>query len=237
MDNRTIERMVKEALSLGKRALSEPEAKEILRACGIPVPRFRVAKDVTGALAAAREIGYPVALKIVSTDIAHKSDYGGVALGLKDDREIEEKWSQMVLTVAMENPMAMIEGFLVEEMVPRGVEVITGVIKDEQFGPVAMFGIGGVSVELMKDVSYRLSPLDEKDAVEMMGEVKGWPLLRGFRGDTPKDIGAVADVLVKLTRLVEATGGLMEIEINPLIVYDEGVVAVDARAALKLNID
>ncbi|MFQ5737189.1 MAG: acetate--CoA ligase family protein [Thermodesulfobacteriota bacterium] len=232
MDNRFIERIVKEAMSLGKKALAEPEAKEILRACGIPVPRFKVVKDVTGAIEAASEIGYPVVLKLVSADIAHKSDVGGVAMGIKDDSEIEERWSRMILGVAMETPTAMIEGFLIEEMVPRGVEVITGVIKDEQFGPVAMFGTGGVSVELMKDVSFRLSPIDEAGALEMMGEVKGWPLLRGFRGDTPRDVSAVADIIVKLTRVVEETDGLTELEINPLVVYEKGVMAVDARAAL-----
>jgi len=232
VDNWDVERIVKEAMSLGRKTLTEPETKEILRACGIPVPRFVVAKDVAGALEAAEEIGYPLVMKIISPDIPHKSDFGGVAIGIKDADEVEEKWSQMFLSVAMENPMAVIEGFIIEQMAPKGVEVITGVVRDAQFGPVAMFGIGGVSVELMKDVSFRLSPVDEKEALEMMGEVKGWPLLRGFRGATPKDVAAVAQVIAKLVRLVEKTGGLREIEINPLIVYDEGVIAVDARASL-----
>ncbi len=232
MDKRLVERMVKEAMSLGKKALTEPESKEVLRACGIPVPMFRMAKDVTGALEAAAEIGYPVALKMVSPDIAHKSDIGGVAVNIKNDREIEEMWSQMILGVAMENPVAVIEGFLVEEMVPAGVEVIAGVINDEQFGPVAMFGTGGVSVELMKDVSFRLSPIDENEALEMMAEVKGYPLLRGFRGRPMMDVEAVARAIVKLVDAVEQTDGLRELEINPLIVYENGVMAVDARAVL-----
>lgn len=232
MDNWSVERIVKEAMSLGRKTLTEPETKEILRACGIPVPKFIVVKDVAGALEAAEEIGYPLVLKIVSQDIPHKSDFGGVAVGIKDAAEIEEKWSQMFISVAMENPMAMIEGFIVEEMVPKGIEVITGVVKDAQFGPVAMFGLGGVSIELMKDVSFRLSPLDEREALEMMAEVKGWPLLRGYRGDTPKDSRAVAGVLVKLASIVGQTDGLKELEINPLIVYDKGIIAVDARASL-----
>lgn len=232
MDRWSVDRIVKEAMSLGRKTLTEPETKDILMACSIPVPRFIVVKDVAGALEAATEIGYPLVLKIISPDIAHKSDFGGVAVGIVDGRELEERWSQMFLTVAMENPMAMIEGFIVEQMAPKGVEVITGVVKDAQFGPVAMFGTGGVFVELMKDVSFRLSPVDEREALEMMGEVKGWPLLRGFRGDTPKDAPAVAAVIAKLVRIVEQTDGLKEIEINPLIVYDKGVIAVDARASL-----
>jgi len=230
--NWDVERIVKEAMSLGRKTLTEPETKEILRACGIPVPRFIVVKDVAGAIDAAEVIGYPLVMKIISPDMPHKSDFGGVAVGIKNAAEVEEKWSQMLLSVAMENPMAMIEGFIVEQMAPKGVEVITGVVRDAQFGPVAMFGIGGVSVELMKDVSFRLAPVDEKEALEMMAEVKGWPLLRGFRGDTPKDAEAVAEVIAKLVRVVEKTGGLREIEINPLIVYGEGVIAVDARASL-----
>lgn len=233
VDKKAIERIVSEAMSLGKKALSEPEAKNVLKACGIPVPRFKVVKDVTGALEAAKEIGFPLALKVISPEIAHKSDIGGVAVGIKDGRDIEERWSQMVLGVAIENPAATIEGFLVEEMAPNGVEVITGVIKDEQFGPVAMFGTGGVSVELMKDVAFRLAPIDVHGAIEMMSEVKGYPLLRGFRGDRLRDIGAVAEVIVRLAEVVGEVEGIREIEINPLIVYGEGVMAVDARAALE----
>jgi len=232
VDNRAVERIVKEAMSLGRKTLTEPETKEVLKACGVPVPRFIVVKDVAGAIEAAAQIGYPLVMKIVSPDIPHKSDFGGVAVGIKDDSELEERWSQMFLTVAMENPTAIIEGFIVEQMVPKGIEVITGVVDDAQFGPVAMFGVGGVSVELMKDVSFRLAPVDEKEALEMMSEVKLWPLLKGFRGDTPKDAPEVARVISRLVSVVQETNGLREIEINPLIVYDEGVVAVDARATL-----
>ncbi|MBI5492696.1 MAG: acetate--CoA ligase family protein [Deltaproteobacteria bacterium] len=232
MDNREIERLVKEAVSLGKKTLVEPEAKEVLRLASIPVPRFQVVKDVTAAVEAAGRIGYPLVLKLVSPDITHKSDVGGVAVGIKDAKELELTWSQMILNVADENPVAMIEGFLIEEMAPKGVEVIVGAIKDEQFGPVAMFGVGGVAVELMKDVSFRLAPLDKKEAFEMMAEVKGFPLLTGFRGGSFKDLDAIADVIIKLAGVISSTDGLKEIEINPLIVYDEGAIAVDARAVI-----
>lgn len=232
MDNRGIERLVKEAKSLGRKTLVEPEAKEVLRLADIPVPRFDVVKDVNGAVEKAEKLGYPLALKLVSPDILHKSDIGGVALGIEDSQSIQQEWSTMILNVADENPMAMIEGFLVEEMVPGGVEVIVGAMKDEQFGPVVMFGAGGVSVELLRDVSMRLGPVDRSEAIDMMKEVKSFPLLMGFRGDTIKDIGGVADVIVKLSHLIDEIDGLKELEINPLVVYDEGLVAVDARAVL-----
>lgn len=232
MDKRGIERLVKEAYSLGRKTLVEPEAKEILRLASINVPRFHVVKDVAGAVEMAEKIGYPLVLKIISPDITHKSDICGVALGLQNSRDIEEKWSTMILNIADEMPTAMIEGFLVEEMVPRGVEVIVGAIKDEQFGPVVMFGVGGVAVELMKDVSFRLGPVDRNEAIEMIGEVKGFPLLTGFRGDTIKDLDTVAETIVTLSKIIEEIDGIKEFEINPLMVYEHGVVAVDARAAL-----
>lgn len=232
MDTKPIEKIVKEALSLGKKTLAEPDAKELLRLSSIPVPRFSLVKDVAGAIEAAERIGYPVVLKVVSPDISHKSDVGGVAIGIKDAKEVEDNWSHMILSVADENPVARIEGFLVEEMVPGGAEVIIGAVKDEQFGTYVMFGTGGVEVELMKDVSFRLAPVTRKEAFEMMGEVKGYPLLTGFRGGGLKDLGAIADVIVKLSKLVENTDGIKEFEVNPLVVYHAGAVAVDARVTL-----
>lgn len=233
MYKRPVERLVKEAYSLGRTTLSEPDAKEILKLCSIPVPEFHIVKDVNGAIEKAEKIGYPIALKIISPDIVHKSDVGGVALNIKSAREIVDRWADMILKIADESATAMIDGFLVEEMAPPGVEVIVGVIKDEQFGTVVMFGTGGIAVELMKDVAFRLAPIDREGAFRMISEVKGFPLLSGYRGDSPKDVGAVADVIVKLSRAVEEIDGLKEIEINPLLVYDKGVMAVDARAVLK----
>src|SRR3990172_4972700 len=188
MDLAAIERIVKEAISLGRTVLVEPEAKEVLRLATIPVPRFRGVKDVNVAM-----------------------------------------------DVADEKPMSVIEGFIIEEMVPRGVEVIVGAIKDEQFGTTVMFGTGGIAVELMKDVSFRLGPLDKDSALEMMSEVKGFPLLTGYRGDTVKDIESVAEVMVKLSQIVEGTNGIKELEINPLMVYEKGVLAVDARATVGIE--
>ncbi len=232
MDISGIERLVKESLSLERENLVEPDAKEILRLCGIAVPRFEVVKDVNVAIEEGEKIGYPLVLKLVSPNIIHKSDVGGVRTGLKGPQEIEDAWSEIILRVADQMPMAMIEGFIIEEMVPPGVEVILGATKDPQFGVTAMFGIGGVAVELMKDVSFGLAPMDEEAALKMMREVKGFPLLEGYRGASPCDIKAVANVLLTLSKVVEATDGLKALEINPLIAYEDGVVAVDARAEL-----
>ncbi len=232
MDKKEIERLVKEAFSLGRRTLVEPEAMEVLRLSSIPVPEFTVVKDVAGAIETAEKMGYPIVLKLVSPDIIHKSDLGGVAVGIRDSEDLQNKWAHMILNAAFANPTAMIEGFIIEKMVPVGFEVIVGAIKDEQFGPVVMFGLGGVTAELIKDVTFRLAPVDRNEAFEMMREIKGYPLLTGYRGETAKDLGAIADVIVKLPEILEETDGLKEFEINPLMVYDKGAIAVDARAIL-----
>ncbi|MFQ5480134.1 MAG: acetate--CoA ligase family protein [Thermodesulfobacteriota bacterium] len=227
-----IERIVKEALSLERENLVEPDAKEILRLAGIPVPEFKVVKDVNVAIEEGEKMNYPLVLKLISPNIIHKSDVGGVRTGINGPGEIEDAWSEMILRVADEAPIAMIEGFIIEEQAPAGVEVILGVMKDSQFGVTVMFGTGGVAVELMKDVSFALAPIDEQAALKMMSEVKGYELLTGFRGSPACDVGAVARVLVKLSKVVEATNGLKSLEINPLLVYEKGVMAVDARAEL-----
>ena len=232
MDLRSIEKIVKEAMSVGKKNLTEPEAKNVLSLGDIPVGQFRLVKDVRGAVEAAQEIGYPVALKVVSPDIVHKSDVGGVVVGLKNAFDIEAAWAQMLYTVSDERATASIEGFLIEKEAPPALEVIVGAIKDEQFGPVVMFGVGGVAVELMRDVSFRLAPLTREQALEMMREVRGFPLLNGYRGAVRRDVRAVANAIVRLSEILEQADGIKEIEINPLFVYENGVLAVDARAVL-----
>ncbi|MFQ5427791.1 MAG: acetate--CoA ligase family protein [Thermodesulfobacteriota bacterium] len=229
-----IERLVKEALSLERETLVEPDAKEVLRLAGITVPAFKVVKDVNVAMVEGAKMRAPLVLKLISPNIAHKSDVGGVKTGIKGPEEIENAWSEMILRVSDEAPMAMIEGFILEEEAPQGVELILGAIKDPQFGVTVMFGTGGVAVELMKDVSFALAPLDEEAALKMMSEVKGFSLLTGYRGSPACDARAAANVLVKLAKVVESTNGLKSLEINPLIVYEKGVMAVDARAELDV---
>jgi acyl-CoA synthetase (NDP forming) len=232
IDKKGIDKLVGEAKGQGFRTLIEHEVKTILKASEIPVPRFKVVKDMAEAVKGAEHIGYPVVLKVISHDILHKSEASGVITNLKDTNDIESAWSEMLFNVADNAPTARIEGFLIEEMAPQGIEVIVGGLRDEQFGPVVMFGIGGVAVELMKDTSFRLAPVEKKEALEMMTEVKGYRLLTGLRGAKPRDIDAVGDVIVKLSRILDTADGIKELEINPLVVYEKGVVAVDARAIL-----
>jgi len=233
MDTRAIEKIVKEALSLGRKNLLEPEAKAIIGHASIPVASHRVVKDVVGAIEAAKEINYPVALKVVSPDILHKSDAGGVSLNIKDASELETRWTQMILELADEMPLSAIEGFLVEEMAPPGTEVIIGGIRDAQFGPAVMFGLGGVAVELLKDVSFRLAPVTKEEAFAMMAEVKSFPLLTGYRGSTYKDLDAIANAIMKVGEILTEVSSIKELEINPLVVYERGAVAVDARAIIS----
>lgn len=227
------EKIVMARLKSGGHTLTEPEAKGLLRSYSIPVPRSCVVKDAIGAVEAAEAIGYPVVLKIVSPDILHKTEAGGVAMGIRDGKELKERLARMILELADERPTANIEGFLVEETAPKGVEVIAGVVRDEQFGPLVMFGTGGVAVELMRDVSFRLAPMTRDEALGMICEVKGFPLLTGFRGDTPKDLDALAETIIRLSEIALEIGEIKEIEINPLIVHEKGAVAVDARAVLR----
>jgi acetyl-CoA synthetase (ADP-forming) len=232
MDKESIERLVTEAAGRGAKTLFEPDVKGILRASSIPVPMYKVVKDLAEALREAESIGYPIVLKVVSSDIIHKSDVGGVMTNLKDAEDVESAWSEMLFSLADNAPIAKIEGFLIEEMAPRGVEVIVGGLRDEQFGPAVMFGIGGVAVELLKDTSFRLAPVEKEEALEMMTEVKGYRFLKGLRGGEPSDIGAVSEVIVKLSKIIDCAEGVKELEINPLVVFEKGVLAVDARAVL-----
>jgi len=223
---------IDELIKDGKGSLVEPEVKGFLKGCSIVVPRSFVEVDLDLAVKKAAEIGYPLALKVVSRDVIHKSDVGGVAVGLRDEQELRRAWNEVYVSIAHRCPSAKIEGFLIEEMAPRGVEVIVGALCDEQFGPVVMFGMGGVAVELLKDVSFRLAPLCEAEAIEMMKECKGFPLLSGYRGNPAKDFKAVAKVIVTLADIITESKLVKEFEINPLVVHDDGCMALDARAIL-----
>jgi acyl-CoA synthetase (NDP forming) len=215
------------------RNLLEPEAAGLFGEHGLPVPPFRLAAGGAEAAAAARELGFPVVLKVVSRDVLHKSDAGGVRVGLADAAEVEEAWREMTTTVASRVPGARIEGALVAPQAAEGLECIVGMTRDPQFGPVLMFGLGGVFVELLKDVSFRVLPIGRADAEEMVREIKGFPLLAGVRGSAPRDVGAVVDFLLATAALVEANPEIREVDVNPLRVYAAGVLALDARVVLQ----
>ncbi|MBI5235602.1 MAG: acetate--CoA ligase family protein [Deltaproteobacteria bacterium] len=227
-----IDALIREARGALRRTLTEPETKTILKAYSIPVPRFKVIRDRETAKAVADTLTYPLALKVISRELTHKSEAGGVALGMHNAKNVEDGLFEIMLNVADDAPQAVIEGFLIEEMAPRGVEVIVGAIRDPVFGPAVMFGTGGLAVEILKDVTFALSPIDREGAFEMMNEVKGFGLLTGARGGGFKDLDAIADVIMKVSRIMEENPEITELEINPLIVYRKGASAVDARATL-----
>jgi acyl-CoA synthetase (NDP forming) len=197
----------------------------------IPTAEWAVVEDVESAVVAAGLIGYPVALKVLSPDIVHKSDIGGVALGVKGPKALREAFTTLMRRLTGRAPDAYHSGILVQRMLDGGHEVIVGGKRDPSFGPVVMFGLGGVYVEILQDVAFRLAPLTRDDAVEMISEVKGSHLLRGPRGEPSADVEAIVDALLALSRLLVECPEVMEIDINPLLVFEEGVKAVDARVA------
>ncbi len=223
----------KRAREEGRRHLLEPEAKTVCMEYGIPVPKFRVAGSAEDAVKYAEEIGYPVVLKVVSPDVIHKSDVGGVMLGLRSADEVRSAYEKLLGNVRSHKPNAEIVGVLVEEMAPKAVEVIVGAIKDPQFGPTLMFGLGGVFVEILKDVSFRVAPITEDDATEMITEIKAYPILQGYRGMPPADVDAIKQILLNTSRLVMEHQEIAELDLNPIMVYQKGAKAVDARIILE----
>jgi acyl-CoA synthetase (NDP forming) len=225
--------IIESARSQGRVILSEVEAKQILAEAGIPVVETRLATTPEEAVAIANELGYPVAMKIVSPQITHKSDVGGVRLNVADARGVVLAFEEIVNNARRAVPDATVEGVSVQRMAKPGVEVIIGMTKDPQFGPVLMFGLGGVLVEVLKDVAFRIVPLAPRDARQMIREIKGYPLLEGYRGQPPCDVGALEQMLLKLSAFVDAHPEIAELDLNPVFAYPDGAVAVDARVVLE----
>jgi len=227
-----VETVIKNARLEGRKFLMEHEAKEVLKAYNIPVTREKVAADINDAVEAAEEIGFPVVLKVYSPDIIHKSDVGGVIVGLETPSEVIDAYKKITENVKANMPEARILGVLVQEMAPRGYEVIVGAIRDVQFGPAVMFGLGGLFTEVFKDVSFRLAPLNREEALEMMREVRSFKILEGFRGQKPANLDSIAEVIIRVGEVIIDLSEVAEIDINPLVVNDRGSIAVDARIIL-----
>ena len=232
MNKKVAKKLIKDALSSKRRTLLESEAKKLISAWGISVPKSILIKKKKDIEAEAKKLTTPYVLKVVSQDILHKSEAGGVVTDIKNIKELNNAWTKMVKNISHKMPTPRIDGFLLEEMSPKGVEVIIGGLRDPQFGPTVMFGLGGIAVELLKDVSYRLAPLDKNEAIEMIKEVKGYPLLSGFRGSNPVDMENLISTIMKLSEILIKLEKIREIEINPLLVYEKGVMAVDVRVVL-----
>jgi len=213
--------------------LTEVESKALLKKAGIPVVEAKLARSKKEAISISNELGFPVVLKISSTDVVHKSDSGGVKLGLANATQVGKAYTEIISSIKQAYAKAQIEGVSVQPMASPGVEVIVGMSKDPQFGPVLMFGLGGILVEVLKDVSFRIVPVTTRDAREMIREIKGYPLLEGYRGQQPASIPALEKLIVKVSQFVEKNPDIRELDLNPIFAYPDKAVAVDARIILE----
>lgn len=232
MSNKTSE-ILSQVYEERRQNLLETEAKTVCMEYGIPVTKFKLAESKQEAVEFAEEIGYPLVLKIVSPDVIHKSDVGGVVVDLKDAGDVRDAYQQIMDNVQEHKPKAKIVGIFVQEMAPQSTEVIVGAIKDPQFGPTLMFGLGGIFVEILKDVTFRIAPITEDEAREMITEVKAYPLLKGYRNRPPADIEAIVSILLNASRLVMDHQEIKELDLNPIMVYEKGAKTVDARIILQ----
>ena len=217
----------------GRTYLTEIESKELIAEAGIGTTKIKLASSKEEATSLSKEIGFPVVLKIHSSDVIHKSDVGGVKLGLGSEEEVGKAYDEIIASVKKNQPGAKVEGVSVQQMARPGTEVIIGMTKDPQFGPVIMFGLGGILVEILKDVSFRIVPLTKRDAAEMIKEIKGYPLLEGYRGQEPADVPYLEELILKVSDFVDKNPEIKELDLNPIFAYKDGAVAVDARVILE----
>ena len=229
----TVQDTISAARDAGRHLLTEVESKQLLADADIPTVSALLATSRDEAIQLSRQIGFPAVLKIASPDIIHNSDVGGVKLGLSNENEIGQAFDQMMHDVTSAHPDAVIDGISVQSMARPGVEVIMGMYKDPQFGPMLMFGLGGVLVEVLKDVAFRIVPLTQRDAEQMVREIKGYPVLEGYRGQPPADIEALVQALLKLSRFVDRMPVIKELDLNPVLAYSDGLTVVDARIVLE----
>jgi len=219
----------------GRLTLGDAESRDIMEAYGLRIPHSILAKTADEAVSAAEAIGYPVVMKIASPDILHKSDIGGVRLNVRDAEQVRDLFDLLTYRAQRYMADARIWGVLVQEMVSKGKEVIIGVNRDPQFGPLLMFGLGGIYVEVLKDVTFRIAPVSRQEATEMINEIRSYHLLRGVRGERASDLKAIVDAILRVSQLVTDFSEIVEMDINPLMVHEagKGAVAVDMRFVLK----
>jgi acetyl-CoA synthetase (ADP-forming) len=227
------DKIILQAKKEGRTALLEPEAKAICMEYGIPVTKFNVAKSEKEAAEYAKTIGFPVVLKIVSPEIIHKTDAGGVKVNLKTAEEVKAAYKTILENAKKYNAKANIVGVLVQEMAPQSTEVIVGSVKDPTFGQTVMFGLGGIFVEMLKDVTFRVAPLTEQEALSMITELKAYSLLKGYRNTPAVDINAIVSTLLSVSKLVMAHPEIKELDLNPVMVYEKGTKTVDARIIVE----
>jgi len=227
--------IINSAKERGRTVMTEIESKQVCQAAGINTIDTRLATSQKEAVAISVGIGFPVVLKVASPDITHKSDAGGVKVGLGNKADVRKAYGEIMASARQKYPEANIEGVSVQSMARPGTEIIIGMFKDPQFGPVIMFGLGGIFVEVLKDVSFRIIPIVRRDAAEMIKEIRGYPLLQGYRGSEPANIASLEDTLMKLSDFIDNTPEIRELDLNPIFAYKDGAVAVDARIVLEDN--
>jgi len=235
VDKKKVKDVFARMRKLGIYDIGEMEAREVIAAYGFTLPKSHLAETSEEAVKIAEDIGYPVVMKISSPDILHKSDVGGVRVGLQNKREVKDGFEEIIINAKRYMPQAVINGIFVQEMVKGGKEVILGVTRDPQFGPMIMFGLGGIYVEVLKDVSFRIAPINEHDASAMIHEIHSFPLLQGVRGEKASDLGAIKDSLLRLSQLVIDFPEIIEGDVNPLLIrpQGEGAIAIDVRFTIK----
>jgi 3-hydroxypropionyl-CoA synthetase (ADP-forming) len=217
--------------------LTEPESKRVCLSYGISVAPFEVAINKKEALRYASKLGYPLVLKIISPDIIHKSEIGCVVVGIENNDQFSNAYNKILNNVKTKAPNAKVQGMLIQKMTPRSTEIIVGLVRDAQFGPTIMFGLGGVFVETLRDISFGIAPIDEFEAKKMIEEIKGYPLLAGVRGRDRLDISALADAMVKVSQLAMKNLEIEQLDLNPIFVYPKGYSVADARISLNPNVD
>uniref|UniRef100_A0A7C4H8A5 Acetyl-CoA synthetase n=1 Tax=Staphylothermus marinus TaxID=2280 RepID=A0A7C4H8A5_STAMA len=227
--------IVAKAISENRNKLLEHEAYALIKAYNIPVPEVDLAKTPDEAGEIAEKIGYPVVLKIVSPDITHKSDVGGVIVELYDKKSVVEAAYRIFENVSKKAPNARISGILVQKMVPYGLEVIVGGLRDSVFGAVVMFGLGGIFVEVLKDVSFRIAPIDHRDALEMINEIKSKRILEGYRNQPPVSKEAIANIIVNVGKLLIDLPIIESIDLNPIMAFPDKAIVADARIIIKMK--
>ena len=225
--------IVDSAIRDGMSSLLEYEAEEVAKLYGIPVPKSGLATTEKQSLLLSKRIGFPVVMKIVSPDILHKTDVGGVKIGINSSSEVRSAFREILRNAKRANKSADIRGVYMQKMEPKASEFVIGGIRDPQFGPTVMFGLGGVFIELFKDVQFRLAPLSMDEAVEMMKEIKAAPLLTGFRGSKALDVQSAARVIQLVGKIMNDIDGIESIDINPILIYQRGCSDLDVRMILR----
>jgi len=220
------ERIIRKALSEGRRNLTGLEAKEVCRDYKIPVPKYRLARSEREAIEFAKKVGFPVVLEIVSADI------GGIYVNLKSPSEVRAHYRMILNNVKKRRPDAKVEGIMVRKMAPSGIEVIVGGIRDPQFGQTVMFGLGGIFVEVFKDVTFRVAPVAREEAEEMLREIRGYQILKGYRGMPKADEGALIDIIQRTSDLLMDFPNISQMDLNPIMAYERGAMVVDAKIVL-----